>query len=332
MSNVARFHQTGGPDVLQLDEMDITAPQADEVLIRINTIGLNRAEVMFRQGQYLETPELPARLGYEASGIIEQIGPNISQFSIGDKVNVIPAFSMNQYGTYAEKAVLPVHAVVNQPDNISDSEAAALWMQYLTAWGALIDIGQLTEGQTLLIPAASSSVGLAAIQIANQVGAIPVAVTRTADKKDLLLEHGAKHVIVSESQQIAEQVMLITGGKGADMVFDPVAGPALNDLANACGHFAQVIVYGALSTENTPFPLFAALAKGLTFRGYTLFEFTQDAERLQRGVEFIKKGLAAGHLKPIIAKTFSLDDIVAAHQYMESNQQVGKIIVTTSHA
>ncbi|WP_417548993.1 zinc-dependent alcohol dehydrogenase family protein [Methylophaga sp.] len=329
MSKVARFHQTGGPEVLKLDSIELSPPQADEVLLKINSIGLNRAEVMFRSGQYLETPTLPARLGYEASGIIEQVGSNVSQFNVGDKVNVIPSFSMNQYGTYAEKAVLPVHAIVKQPANISDNEAAAVWMQYLTAWGALVDIGELAEGQTVLISAASSSVGLAAIQVANQVGATPVAITRTAEKKGLLLKHGAKHVIVSESQQIAEQVMLITGGKGADMVFDPVAGPVLNKLADACGQFAQIFVYGALSTENTMFPLFAALAKGLSFRGYTLFEITQDAKRLQRGVEFIDKGLTAGHLKPIIAKTFSLDDIVAAHQYMESNQQIGKIIVTT---
>lgn len=329
MSQVARFHQTGGPEVLQLDELELDTPKADEVLIKINAIGLNRAEVMFRSGQYLETPSLPARLGYEASGIIEQLGANVSHFNIGDKVNVIPAFSMNEYGTYAEKAVIPVQAIVRQPDSLSDQEAAAIWMQYLTAWGALIDIGQLSAGQTLLVPAASSSVGLAAIQIANQVGATPIAITRTAAKKAVLLEQGAKHVIVRESQQIAEQVQLITGGKGADMVFDPVAGPSLGELAAACGQFATIFVYGALSPEPTAFPLFAALEKGLTFRGYTLFEFTRDAERLQQGVEFIQKGLSAGHLKPVIAKTFSLNEIVAAHQYMESNQQLGKIIVTT---
>jgi NADPH:quinone reductase-like Zn-dependent oxidoreductase len=332
MSKVARFHQTGGPEVIQLDDMELTAPKADEVLININTIGLNRAEVMFRSGQYLETPQLPARLGYEASGIIEQLGSYVSQFNIGDKVNVIPAFSMNQYGTYAEKAVLPVHAIVKQPANVSDIEAAAIWMQYLTAWGALIDIGQLSAGQTLLIPAASSSVGLAAIQIANQVGAIPVAITRTPAKKALLEQYGAKHVIVSETDKITEQVQLITNGKGADMVFDPVAGPAINELADACGRFAQLFIYGVLDTKATPFPLFAALSKGLTVRGYTLFEITQDAQRLQRGIDFINTGLASGHLKPVIAKTFTLDNIVAAHQYMESNQQIGKIVVTTNNA
>jgi len=332
MSKVARFHQTGGPEVIQLDDMDLSAPKADEVLIKVNTIGLNRAEVMFRSGQYLETPELPARLGYEASGVIEQLGSNVSQFNIGDKVNVIPAFSMNQYGTYAEQAVLPVHAIVKQPANLSDVEAAAIWMQYLTAWGALIDIGHLSAGQTLLIPAASSSVGLAAIQIANLVGAIPVAITRTAAKKASLEQYGAKHVIVSETDKIAEQVQLITDGKGADMVFDPVAGPALNELADACGRFAQLFIYGVLDTEMTPFPLLAALSKGLTVRGYTLFEITQDAKRLQHGIEFIEQGIAAGQLKPVIAKTFTLDDIVAAHQYMESNQQIGKIVVTTKNA
>jgi NADPH:quinone reductase-like Zn-dependent oxidoreductase len=332
MSKVARFHQTGGPEVIQLEDMDLSAPKADEVLIKINTIGLNRAEVMFRSGQYLETPELPARLGYEASGVIEQLGSNVSQFNIGDKVNVIPAFSMNQYGTYAEQAVLPVHAIVKQPANLSDIEAAAVWMQYLTAWGALIDIGHLSAGQTLLIPAASSSVGLAAIQIANQVGAIPVAITRTAAKKASLEQYGAKHVIVSETDKIAEQVQLITDGKGADLVFDPVAGPALNELADACGRFAQLFIYGVLDTEMTPFPLLAALSKGLTVRGYTLFEITQDAKRLQHGIEFIEQGIAAGQLKPVIARTFTLDDIVAAHQYMESNQQIGKIVVTTKNA
>lgn len=328
MSKVVRFHQTGGPEVLQIDDLPVAEPGPDEVKIRIQAIGLNRAEAMFRSGQYLETPQPPAPIGYEAAGVVEAVGGNSCAFKPGDKVNVIPAFSMNQYGTYAEVAILPASAVVKWPDNLSAEQAAAVWMQYLTAWGALIDLGHLSQGQTLLIPAASSSVGLAAIQIANQVGAVPVAITRTADKVDLLKQQGAKHVIVSESQAIAEQVMAITGGAGADMVFDPVAGPALNHLADACKPFAQIFVYGALSTDATPFPLFAALGKGLTLRGYTLFEFTQDAPRLARGVAFIEQGLADGSLQPVIAKTFKLDDIVAAHQFMESNQQLGKIIVT----
>lgn len=328
MSKVVRFHQTGGPEVLQVEELNIGEPGADELKIRIEAIGLNRAEAMFRTGQYLEAPNPPAPIGYEAAGIVESVGSNQCAFKPGDMVSVIPAFSMNQYGTYADEAIVPVSAVVKRPDNISPEQAAAVWMQYLTAWGALIDLGQLSQGQVILIPAASSSVGLAAIQIANQVGAIPVAITRTAEKSEQLKQHGAAHVIITESQSIIEQVNAITDGNGVDMVFDPVAGPQLNELANASKPFAQIFVYGALSPESTPFPLFAALGKGLTLRGYTLFEFTQDAPRLSRGVAFIEQGLANGSLKPVIAKTFKLDDIVAAHQYLESNQQFGKIIVT----
>ncbi|MDT8311697.1 MAG: zinc-dependent alcohol dehydrogenase family protein [Methylophaga sp.] len=328
MTKVVRFHQTGGPQVLQIDDMVIGEPGPDELKLRIEAIGLNRAEAMFRSGQYLEAPKPPAPIGYEAAAIVEAVGSDSCAFKVGDKVSVIPAFSMNQYGTYAEVALLPMSAVVKRPDNLSTEQAAAVWMQYLTAWGALIDLGHLSQHQVLLIPAASSSVGLAAIQIANQVGAVPVAITRSAEKVDLLKQHGAVHVIVSESQSIPEQVMAITGGAGADMVFDPVAGPMLEDLAAACKPFAQIFVYGALSTEVTPFPLFAALGKGLTLRGYTLFEFTQDTPRLSRGVAFIEQGLTDGSLKPVIAKTFKLDDIVEAHRYLESNQQLGKIIVT----
>ncbi|HET8807845.1 MAG TPA: alcohol dehydrogenase catalytic domain-containing protein, partial [Methylophaga sp.] len=185
MSRVVRFHQTGGPEVLQIDDLTVGEPGPNELKLRIEAIGLNRAEAMFRSSQYLEAPKPPALIGYEAAAIVEAVGNDSCAFKVGDKVSVIPAFSMNQYGTYADVALLPVSAVVKRPDNLSAEQAAAVWMQYLTAWGGLIDIGHLSQHQVLLIPAASSSVGLAAIQIANQVGAVAVAITRSAEKSEL---------------------------------------------------------------------------------------------------------------------------------------------------
>lgn len=129
MSKVVRFHQTGGPEVLQIDDLAIAEPGPDELKIRIEAIGLNRAESMFRSGQYLETPKTPAPIGYEAAGVVEAVGSNNCAFKPGDKVNVVPAFSMNQYGTYAEVAILPASAVVKWPDNLSAEQAAAVWMQ-----------------------------------------------------------------------------------------------------------------------------------------------------------------------------------------------------------
>jgi NADPH:quinone reductase-like Zn-dependent oxidoreductase len=327
MPKIVRFYETGGAEVLKIEELPLIEPGANEVRIKVEAIGLNRAEVMFRQGHYLENPVLPSRLGYEAAGIVDAIGPGTTGLQIGDRVSTIPSFSMGTYGVYGESAVVPAYAVAPYPENLSPVEGTAIWMQYLTAFGALIEFGHLHKDDTVLITAASSSVGLAAIQITKSVGATAIAITRGTDKKAVLIGVGADHVVVTDEQNLVESVMSLTSGKGVNMVFDPIAGPLLGELAGAAAPGATIFAYGALSTEPTTFPLFAALAKGLTVRGYTLFEIVKNAESLARGKQFIYRGLESGKLKPIIDRTFPLESIVEAHKYMESNRQKGKIVV-----
>lgn len=327
MSHIIRFHQIGGPEVLQIDELDLPVPKVGEVRIAAKALGLNRAEAMFRSGQYTEEPRLPSRLGYEVAGTVEAVGDGVTDFQLGDAVSTIPAFSQGDYGVYGEVAVVPASAVVKHPAALSWEQAAAVWMAYTTAYGALIDIGKLTADDTLLIPAASSSVGLAAIQIANLVGATAVALTRGASKRQDLFNAGAAHVIVTEEDDLVAEVMKLTDGKGARMAFDPVGGPALDKLAMTTAKGGIIFQYGALSSEPTPLPQ-EIIGKTLTVRGYSLFEISGDPTRLAAAKRFIVDGLASGHLKPIIAKTFPLDQIVEAHRYLESNQQFGKIVVT----
>ena len=328
MARVVRFHETGGPEVLRIEEVEVPPPGKGEVQIRIHALGLNRAESMFRSGQYLEEPRLPARLGYEAAGTVAAIGPGVQGFKIGDAVSTIPSFSLNDYGLYGDLANAPAHAVTHHPASLSWAEAAAVWMQYLTAYGALIDLADLKPGDTLVIPAASSSVGLAAIQIAKRVGATPVALTRGKSKRQALLDAGAAHVIATDEQDLVKELLGLTGGKGARVVFDPVGGPTFAKLAAATAHLGTLFLYGALSTEPTPLPLFDVLGKWLSVRGYVMMEITSDPKRLERGKQFINEGLADGSLKPIIARTFPLEQIVEAHRYLESNQQIGKVVVT----
>ncbi len=328
MARIVRFHKTGGPEVLKIEQENVTPPGPDEVRIAVKALGLNRAESMFRMGQYLEDPKLPARLGYEAAGTVEAVGKNVDGIKVGDAVSTIPAFSQNEYGVYGDTATVPAFAVVKHPPSLSWNQAAAVWMQYATAYGALIEFGKLTAGDAILIPAASSSVGIAAIQIARMVGATPVALTRTSSKRDALRELGAAHVIATEEQDLVAEVKKITIGKGARVVFDPVGGPTVNKLVSAMAQGGTLFLYGALSTEPTPLPLFEVLGKTLTIRGYVLFEIVNDPHRLERAKTFIVDGLLSGKLKPIIAKTFTLDQIVEAHRYLESNQQIGKIVVT----
>jgi NADPH:quinone reductase len=328
MARIVRFSKTGGPEVLKIEQVDVRPPGPGEVRIAVKALGLNRAESMFRSGQYLEQPKFPARLGYEAAGIVEAVGEGVQGLKVGDAVSTIPAFSQNQYGVYGDTAIVPAFAVAKHPASLSWTEAAAIWMQYATAYGALIDIAGLKAGDTLLIPAASSSVGIAAIQIARMVGATPVALTRTSAKRTALLDAGAAHVIATSEQDLVAEVKKITDGKGARIVFDPVGGPTIEKLTAAMAARGTLFLYGALSSEPTTVPLLEVLGKSLTIRGYILFEITGDPQRLERAKKFIVGGLSEGKLKPVIAKTFKLDEIAQAHRYLESNQQIGKIVVT----
>lgn len=328
MARVVRFHKTGGPEVLQIDEIDLPKPGPGEVQMRIHALGLNRAEAMFRSGKYVQESKLPGRPGYEAAGVIETIGEGVDDYQPGEAISVIPRFSLNDYGLYGDFANVPATAVARHPANLSWVEAAAIWMQYTTAYGALIDIAALKPEDTVLIPAASSSVGLAAIEITRMVGAVPIALTRSSSKRGDLLRAGAAHVIATQEQDLVTEVMRITDSKGARIAFDPVGGPTVAKLTQAISNLGILFVYGALSPEPTPLPVMDVLGKYLTIRGYQLFEITTDPVRLEPAKQFINDGLASGKLKPMIAKTFPLEEIVEAHRFMESNQQIGKIVVT----
>ncbi len=328
MSRVIRFHRTGGPEVLQIDEVDVPAPGANEVQISVKALGINRAEVMYRTGQYVIEPTFPAMLGYEAAGTVSAIGSDVVGFAVGDAVSVVPAFSFAEYGLYGELVNAPAHAVVKHPESLSFPDAAATWMKFVTAYGALIELGGLQAGEAVLIRAASSSVGLAAIQIANSVGAIPVALTRTGDKRDALLQAGAAAVIATQEQDMVAEVMAITHGQGARMAFDPVGGPEVALVLKALSMHGIFFQYGALDSRDIPVSVMDLLGKHLTLRGYQLFEITQNQEKLERAKRFINEGLASGQLRPVIDRTFGFDEMDEAHRYMESNAQVGKIVVT----
>ena len=328
MPRIVRFHQTGGPEVLKIAEEALVEPKEGEVRLRVQALGLNRAEAMFRSGAYLETPKLPSRLGYEAAGVVDAIGSGVSGVKVGDRVSTIPAFGLSAHGVYGESAVVPAFAVASYPENFTPEQASATWMQYITAWVGLIERGQLEKGQVVLITAASSSVGLAAIQITKAVGATAIAATRKADKKAKLLNVGADHVVVTEQEDLPKRVMEISGGKGANVIFDPISGPNVETLAQAAASGATMLIYGALDMRPTPYPLFPALQKGLWMHAFVLFECTTQSAPRERAKRFIYEGIKSGALKPIIdPKVFALDQIVDAHRYLESNQQFGKIVV-----
>lgn len=328
MARTIRFHRHGGPEVLIIEDIDVPPPGPGEVRIRTKALGLNRAEALFRSGSYIEQAQFPSGIGLEAAGLIENVGAGVEGLSPGDAASLVPPRSMVSSPVHGELVTVPAELVVKHPPALSSEAAAASWMQYLTAYGALIDIARLKQGEPVVITAASSSVGLAAIQIANRIGAIPIAVTRTWRKAQALREAGAAHLVASAEEDIEVRLKQIAGAAGIRVVLDAVGGPAFLPLTAAMARGGILINYGGQSPEATPFPLFNVLGKTLTLRGYLVHEIAGDPTRLATAKAFILDGLSDGSLKPIIARTFPFEQIVEAHRYLESNEQFGKVVVT----
>src|SRR5215467_15387870 len=225
MARIVRIHEYGDPSVLKIEDIEVPPPASGEVQIEVKSIGLNRAEVMFRTHAYVHEAHFPSRLGYEAAGIVKAIGSDVSGFTAGDVVSLVPPPDIARWGTYGEVANVPARNLVKHPENISFEVAAASWLQYVTAWGALVEQAKLSTGDFVIVTAASSSVGIAAFQIAKAVGAAIIATTRTRAKRQALIEHGADHVVVTGEEDLVARVMELTSGVGARVVFDPVGGP-----------------------------------------------------------------------------------------------------------
>ena len=290
MSRIVEFASFGAPGVLKFKDVSDPRPAAGEVRIRVKALGLNRAESMWRHGEYIELANLPARLGYEAAGTVDALGTGVEGFEIGEAVNVIPNFSMNEYATYGELIVMPVGSIVKQPGSLSFVEGASIWMMFVTAYSALVEDAKVSKGDFVIIPAASSSVGLAAIQIVNYAGATSIALTRTSNKRKQLLEAGAAQVIATEEVDFVQEVMRLTDGKGARVAFDPVGGPNFPKLISALTFQGILYIYGALGENVTPLPALEMIAKMATVKGHNISLTSGDPEKLKTGSPLFAAG------------------------------------------
>ncbi|MEU5324083.1 zinc-dependent alcohol dehydrogenase family protein [Streptomyces sp. NPDC021056] len=321
------FHEIGGPDVLEIEDVTVPAPGPGQVALRVEALGLNRAEALFRSGSYYYQPALPAsRLGYEASGVVEAIGEGVTELAVGDPVTTGPGIEMSAQGVYAERVVLPESAVVPRPASVDAVTGAASWLTYTTAYGGLLETAGLRPGDHVLITGASSGVGTAAIQVARRIGAIPLVTTRTEAKRQGLLEAGAAEVIVSggDAGTVAKEVRRLTGGRGAEVIFDAIGGPGFRPLAEALAEGGTVLVYGWLDRRPAEIPW----NWPFTIHTYANMTLTATPGGRRRSTAFLNAGLADGGFRPVVAEVFDgLDRIRDAHRLMESNLHTGKIVV-----
>ena len=321
----------GDPDVIELIETGTPVPKPGEVLVRVTSIGMNRSDLDCRRGIYPVQPAAPCGIGHEAGGIVVE-GEGASAFRAGDRVGTLPGslfVKLDDYGRTAEYFTTDADWLVRTPDSVSDRDAGAIWVNYLTAYGALIDIGKLVPGEVIVIAAAPGATGLAAVQLAKLADARVIATTRSAHKCERLLAAGADFVVDTSAEDYVSRVLEFTGGRGADFIFDPIGGAFVAKHLDAVRRKGRVLLYGVLTYPDfCSFDPDVLINKHITLRGYNVDDpYAEDRAARSKAVAQITAGLNAGDLRLIIDRRFSLDDVVEAHSYAESDRQFGKILI-----
>ena len=322
-----RFHRLGPPtEVLQIDELEPVPLNAHEVRIRVSAFALNRADWLFCRGEHYSVAVLPSRLGSECAGTVVEVGSAVDQALLGSRVCTVP-FDTAVYGVQGEYATTPAAFLAPWPEGLSAIEAAAIWMQYLTAYFALVEVAALGAGDYVLIPAASSSAGLAAIHVAKLLGATVIATSRSEAKLPALSAAGADYPLSLDAvQDLSGRINEISRGKGVRVVYDPVGGPFVATYLDALAMNAQILIYGVLAGVPTSFDLVPLVRKAAVIRAYSLFNHVTRRDELVRGIDFVLKAVRAG-MRPIIDSEFPFDAVLDAYTRLDTHAQIGKIVV-----
>jgi NADPH:quinone reductase len=319
------IREPGGPEVLDLREIPDPEVPFGHVRVRVRAIGVNRADLLQRMGFYPAPPGVPKDIpGLEYAGEVEAVGPSTSRFSVGDRV-----FGLLAGGAYAEHVVAHEREVVATPAGLSDAEAAAAPEAFVTAYDALFARGRAKPGDRVLVHAAGSGVGTAAIQLARSIGCFVVGTSRTADKLDRCTELGMNVGVVPQKGAFADRVLAATGGKGVDVTIDLVGGDYVAESVAASAKRARIVLVGLTGGASTTLPLAAVLQKrieiiGTVLRSRPLEEKIEAAQMLERN---IAPGLAEGRLKVVVDRVFPFAEAAAAHAYVAGNTSFGKVIL-----
>jgi putative PIG3 family NAD(P)H quinone oxidoreductase len=319
--------QAGGPEYLAVKEVPEPVPGPREILVRVHASALNRADVLQREGRYPPPPGAPDLPGLEFAGEVVERGPDAFRWPDGARV-----FGIVGGGAHAELLTVNEDAVAAVPDGMSWTDAGAIPEAYITAHDAMVTQAMLTGGERVMIHAVASGVGLAATQIARAWEAVPFGTTRTASKLDAARREGLEDGIVVDRdlEPLGPAVEKWTGGQGMNVTLDLVGGPYFLASVKAAALKGRVLIVGSLAGATADFPLGVVLRKRIRIIGTALRSRSLDEkiDATRRFAEEIVPLFPAGKLRPVIDSMFPLDQIADAHRRMESNQTVGKIVLT----
>jgi NADPH:quinone reductase-like Zn-dependent oxidoreductase len=328
----------GPPEVLRAADAPDPTPRADEVRLAVRAAGVNFADIMARLGLYPDAPAPPTVIGYEVAGVVDAIGSENLPFRIGDRV-----FAFTRFGGYANSVVVPTTSVFRTPSTLSDVEAAAVPVNYVTALIALYRLANVGAGETVLIHGAGGGVGIAATQLAKLRGATVIG-TASAIKLAAIHSIGVDHPIDHQKDDVPGEVRKLTAGRGADVVLDPIGGRSFRISYQLLAPLGRLVLYGASSLASgerrslwrlvrtmVEMPAFRPLSLMNNNRavfGLNVGHLWTEMDRLRSAMDLLLAELAGGRIRPVIARTFPLERADDAHRYVQSRSNIGKVILT----
>lgn len=330
---------TGGPENLQLREAPDLQPQAGELRIRVRASGINFADILARKGLYPDAPKLPAVVGYEVSGTVDAVGLQADAGWIGKEV-----FALTHFRGYADAVVVPQTLTFEKPAALSFEQAAAIPVNYLTAWQLLVVMGALKPGETVLIHNAGSGVGLAAIDIARHIGAT-IYGTASARKHAFLRQRGLHEPIDYTKVDWAREVTRLTQGRGVELITDPLGGSEWKKSYRALRHTGRLGMFGAstMTESRLPGPLkllkvglgmpwfnpVALMNQNRSVFGVNLGHLWHEAPKIEAWMKALVDGVNGGWVRPHVDRTFPLAQAAEAQAYIESRKNTGKVVLVT---
>jgi synaptic vesicle membrane protein VAT-1 len=328
---------SGDIDVLKVEERADPKPAAGEVLIRVRAAGLNFADILARQGLYPDAPRKPCVMGYEVSGVVEQLGEGVNSALAGKSV-----VAMTRFGGQSEFVVVKATQMFEKPETLTFEQAAAVPVNYLTSYALIIVMGSLHRGESVLIHNAGGGVGLAALDIAKKVGAVTFG-TASPSKHEFLKERGLDHAIDYRTQDWLPVIKRLTDGRGVDLVLDPIGGAHWKKSYAALRHTGRLGMFGVSSASATglrgKLKLLKAAAQMPRFHPLTLLNKNRgvfglnlghmwhEPEKVAVWMRDILSGVEEGWIRPYVDRTFSFEEVGAAHQYLEQRRNIGKVVL-----
>ena len=329
----------GPPDVFETREVPDPSPGDGEIRIRVRAAGVNFADVLARLGLYPDAPKPPLVVGYEVAGYVDAVGRAVVGLGQGDRV-----LALTRFGGYADTVVVPADRVFHFPDELSDSEAAAVPVNYLTAALALYRMAALAPGETVLVHNAGGGVGVAATQLARLRRATVIG-TASAFKHDALRSFGVDHAIDYQHANVAEEVKRLTHGRGVDVILDPIGGRSFTASYRMLAPLGRLVVFGLSAAApgerrniwhafrawmSTPrFNPLSLMNRNRGVFGLNLGHLWDERRQLASLMEMLVSELRAGRLRPVVARTFPLERAADAHRFIQSRQNIGKVVLTT---